>query len=123
MLFGKRKKGATFTEAAPDMDSGGTSARREKKLSGAKMGRNFLIVILLLAVGYCLMGSVYSLKESEYAVITTFGVPAVVDEPGIHIKAPVVQQLDRVPKTINGFSIGYDRETNESIDEIGRAHV
>ena len=116
MLFGKRKKGATFTEAAPDMDSGGTSARREKKLSGAKMGRNFLIVILLLAVGYCLMGSVYSLKESEYAVITTFGVPAVVDEPGIHIKAPVVQQLDRVPKTINGFSIGYDRETNESID-------
>lgn len=115
MLF-KKKKNAAFTEATRDMDPGGGNRRREKKLSGAKLGRNFLIVLILLLACYCLAGSVYSLKESEYAVVTTFGVPTVVDEPGIHIKAPVVQRLDRVPKTINGFTIGYDRETNESID-------
>lgn len=116
MRFGKRNRTADFTNAAPGMEEPGAGRRKQKNFSGARLGRNFLIILFLLLVGYALVGSVYSLKESEYAVITTFGVPSVVDEPGIHIKAPVVQRLDRVPKTINGFSIGYDRETNESVD-------
>lgn len=68
----------------------------------------FLVVILLA-------GSIYSIKENEYAVITTFGVPSVVEEPGIHLKIPFAQKLARVPKTINGFSIGSDPETGEYI--------
>lgn len=69
------------------------------------------IVILILVINI-LTGCVYSLKENEYAVVTTFGVPNIVDEPGIHIKAPVVQVLDKVPKTINGFPIGYSSDGN-----------
>lgn len=113
MLFGKKQGNNIYTEAGETEPSGGG---RKKAFSAAKMGRNMLFIILALVVLYLLGGSVYSLKENEYAVVTTFGVPTVVGEPGMHVKVPLVQQMTRVPKTINGFSIGYDKETNESID-------
>ena len=69
-------------------------------------------VVFILA-----LGSVYSLKENEYAVITTFGVPSVEDESGIHLKVPFVQKLNKVPKTINGFMVGSDMETGEFISK------
>lgn len=81
-----------------------------------KIGKGAGIVVLVLAAVYLLFGSIYSLKENEYAVITTFGVPKVVEEPGIHVKIPVIQELSKVPKTINGFPIGYDAATGESKD-------
>ena len=74
-------------------------------------------IIGLLVILYLLAGSIYSLKENEYAVITTFGVPDVVEESGIHFKIPYIQRLARVPKTINGFSIGSDEETGEYLDK------
>lgn len=92
----------------------------EGKGSQNKGGR-FLFNLIVAAVAVCVLlillsGGFYSLKENEYAVVTTFGMPSVVEEPGIHLKLPVVQKLNRVPKTINGFSIGYDSETGESRD-------
>lgn len=72
----------------------------------------FLVIIIVWLAG----SSFYSLKENEYAVITTFGVPTVVDEPGIHFMIPIIQKGHRVPKTINGFPIGFNTETDESID-------
>lgn len=77
--------------------------------------RSFLTAILVIALVSLALSSFYSLKENEYAVITTFGVPKVVNEPGIHFKIPIIQKGNRVPKTINGFPIGFDPETDESI--------
>ena len=82
---------------------------------GAKLGKGVVIAGVIIMAAYLLFGSVYSLKENEYAVLTTFGVPSVEEEPGIHVKIPYVQQLKKVPKTINGFPIGYDAETDEPI--------
>lgn len=87
---------------------------QNKKLL-ANVGKGTGIVLLVFLAVYLLFGSVYSLKENEYAVITTFGVPQVVEESGIHLKVPYVQQMRKVPKTINGFPIGYDAETDEPI--------
>ena len=81
-----------------------------------KRGVVVKVVVIGIAacfVGICLLGSFYSLKENEYAVITTFGTPSVVEEPGIHVKIPFVQELNIVPKTINGFMIGSDEVTGE----------
>ncbi|MBD5456342.1 MAG: FtsH protease activity modulator HflK [Lachnospiraceae bacterium] len=80
----------------------------------SKAGKSAVLVIIVMIAVYLLMGSIYSLKENEYAVITTFGVPGVVEEPGIHLKVPYMQQLSKVPKTINGFPIGYDSVTGET---------
>ena len=80
-----------------------------------KLGKGIAVVAGIIVVLVLLGGSFYSLKENEYAVITTFGVPKVEEEPGIHVKIPLVQELNKVPKTINGFPIGYDAETDEPI--------
>ena len=86
------------------------------KKVGAGIAKGAGIVVGVLIIIYILAGSIYSLKENEYAVITTFGVPKVVEESGIHMKMPYIQRLAKVPKTINGFSIGYDAATGESVD-------
>lgn len=83
---------------------------------GKKIAGGIGTVILILLVLVLLSGSFYSLKENEYAVITTFGVPKVVEESGMHMKVPFIQKLSKVPKTINGFTIGYDSDTGEYID-------
>lgn len=102
-MFGKKKT-----------DDGPERFREEnpmkKVVNGIGIGAVVLLVVITLA------GSVYSLKENEYAVITTFGVPKIVEESGIHLMVPFVQELNRVPKTINGLTIGYDAETGEYID-------
>ena len=82
-----------------------------------KVGKIAGIVVGVIFVLYLLVGSIYSLKENEYAVITTFGVPQIEEEPGIHVKIPFVQELNKVPKTINGFPIGYDAQTGESVSK------
>lgn len=84
---------------------------------GAKIGKGAGIVVGIFILFSLFVGSVYSLKENEYAVVTTFGVPKVVEESGIHFKIPYVQQLAKVPKTINGFAIGYDSDSGESVDK------
>lgn len=94
-------------------DPYGNSNAQVKNL-GPQMGKGAAIVITALVMVYLFAGSIYSLKENEYAVITSFGVPKVVEESGIHLKIPYVQQLSKVPKTINGFSIGYDSSSGET---------
>lgn len=107
-MFWRRKQETT--------ESGNTNAADKLKRLGKKGGTVAAAVVIVFLAANILTGCVYSLKENEYAVVTTFGVPRIVDEPGIHVKAPVVQVLDRVPKTINGFPIGYSNEDGESVD-------
>ncbi len=80
-----------------------------------KLGKGLGVFVVIVLAVILLGNSFYSLKENEYAVLTTFGVPKVEEESGIHVKIPFVQELNKVPKTINGFPIGYNAETDESI--------
>ncbi|MDO4303714.1 MAG: FtsH protease activity modulator HflK [Bacillota bacterium] len=90
--------------------------QREPRKIGPKIGKTIGIIAGVLLILYVFAGSVYSLKENEYAVVTTFGVPKVVEESGIHLKIPYIQKLDKVPKTINGFPLGYRADSDESVD-------
>lgn len=91
--------------------------KHDGKKSRAGFAKAVGIIAGTLAIIYLIAGSIYSLKENEYAVVTTFGVPKVVEESGIHLKFPYIQQIARVPKTINGFPIGYDAQTDTSVDK------
>ncbi len=101
-MFNNKKNRNVYTQ--PD-EAVKKAAGRIKKIGGG-------IIIAFVAL-YLLAGSIYSLRENEYAVITTFGVPDVVEESGIHFKIPYVQRLARVPKTINGFPIGYTENSED----------
>ena len=74
------------------------------------------LVVLALAALMILTQSMYSINEQEQAVVTTFGTPATVSQPGLHFKIPFIQQVQKVSTTINGFPIGYDMNTEASIE-------
>lgn len=71
-----------------------------------------LVAVLVLSVAF---NSFYELQEDEFAVITTFGHPTVVSDPGLKFKIPFIQHKTIVSKATKGFPIGYDMSTNEPI--------
>jgi membrane protease subunit HflK len=72
-----------------------------------------VIIIVLIVLGF---SSVYTIKEQEQAVVTTFGQAAAVKDSGLHFKIPIIQKVQKVDTTIKGFAIGYDEKTNEAIE-------
>ncbi|HNW04431.1 MAG TPA: FtsH protease activity modulator HflK [Oscillospiraceae bacterium] len=79
--------------------------------------RSFLgLVAALLALSIA-FGSFYQLQEDEYAVISTFGKPSVVSTPGLKFKLPFIQQKTIVSKATKGFSIGYNLNTDETVED------
>ena len=82
-----------------------------------KVKRTVLIVLAVLLIGSFISGGVYQLEEDEYAVITTFGKPSVVSTSGLKFKIPLIQQKQIVSKTVKGFTMGYDKATNQTIED------
>ena len=74
-----------------------------------------LLAVLLAAV--VISGGVYQLEEDEYAVITTFGKPSIVETPGLKFKLPFVQHRTIVSKATKGFAIGYDRKSGQTVED------
>ena len=70
------------------------------------------IAIIALII---LFGSWYTLDEDEYGVVKTFGQISVIEEPGLKLKVPLVQNVRKVNKASKQFSIGYDIKSNQSI--------
>ena len=67
----------------------------------------WIIAILLLAAVLAL-NSFYTIEEQENAVVTTLGLPHLVDKAGPHFKIPFIQQVRIVETVIYGVSIGYE---------------
>lgn len=87
--------------------------RRMKKLAGIG-GAAVVIAVLALVL---LSGSFYEIGEQEQAVLVTLGRPKAVTETGLHFKLPLIQSVQKVNTTIQGFPVGYDLESNENVDE------
>lgn len=88
------------------MDGGQTPSSKKtgKKIAGIAAA---VIVVLIL-----LFNSTYEIKEQEQAVLITLGRASAVTEPGLHFKIPFIQQVRKVNTTIQGFSIGYNTDSN-----------
>ncbi|MEI3593520.1 MAG: SPFH domain-containing protein [Lachnospiraceae bacterium] len=57
----------------------------------------------------------YQIREQEQAVLITLGQAKAVTDPGIpDFKIPFIQQVRKVNTTIQGFSLGYDVDSNSS---------
>lgn len=91
---------------------------KEKMKKAAKKARQTVLGVLgLLAALVLGFGSFYNIEEQEQAVLTTFGVASAVAEPGLHFKIPLIQRVQKVNTTIQGFALGYDQADNESREE------
>ena len=89
----------------------------KKKPGKPKLLRLLWIIPVLLVVFILAMDSFYTLKEDQYAVITTFGKPATVSASGLQPKLPLVQKVTKVSKSIQGFPLGYRQGSNEDFDD------
>ena len=74
------------------------------------MKRTVLVAGLLLAA-VLLLSSVYTLSETEQALLTQFGRPVggVVKDPGLHLKVPFIQEVHRFDRRW----LEYDGDPNE----------
>lgn len=90
-----------------------SSGKKEKKKYGATVG--IVVVVLLLAI--ISYESVYSIREQEQGVVTTFGKAGSVVTSGLHFKIPFIQKVTRVNTTIQGFPIGYSGGSDNSVSE------
>lgn len=88
--------------------------KEKRKMPKLKHVGVILFVILAILL---LSSSPYTVNEQEQAVLTTFGVAKSVTDSGLHFRIPFVQKIQKVNTTINGFAIGYDQETNQTIEE------
>ena len=82
---------------------------------GEKIKKIIIILVIIIAAAIIGTGSTYQIREQEQVVLTTLGKARAVTEPGLHFKIPLIQQVQKVNTTIQGFSIGYDINTNETI--------
>jgi len=78
------------------------------------------LIIGLLAIAVILLfafDSFYTIKEEEQAVVITVGKAHPVNTAGLHFKLPLIQKVKKVNTTIQGFSIGYDVNTGQTIEK------
>ncbi len=90
---------------------GGAAGGSKKKSGGGKIAGIVIAVIVILLL---ISNSAYEIKEKEQAVLITLGQAQAVTDPGLHFKIPFIQQVKKVNTTIQGFTIGYNSDTNES---------
>ena len=93
------------------------SQRNQGKVNMAKIKKIIIGVTVGIFAGITVSQSMYSLQEDEYAVVQTFGYAQVVETPGIKFKIPYIQNVNKVSKASKQFAVGYNLETDESIDK------
>ncbi len=86
-------------------------------LNPKKIGKIALIIVLVLFLILCGFNATYQVKEQEEAVLLTFGNATTVSDSGLHFKIPFIQSVRKVDTTIQGFALGYDLETGETVEE------
>lgn len=67
----------------------------------------FIAIFVLMVVSIVVSESIYTVKDTQTAVITTFGDAQINPNKGLQFKVPFFQELDLVNTTVQGFTIGY----------------
>lgn len=94
-----------------------SSGQHMKKSTNQKIGKTFTIAIIALFLAVTVFESMYSIREQEQGVVTTFGKAGSVVTSGLHFKIPYIQQVTKVNTTILGFPIGYSNGDAEVSSE------
>ena len=119
----QNSSGASGPDAQNSSGQGGANGQGRP---GGKGGRgsisNSLTAALLAAVTVLLLfniltGAVYTLSETESAVVTTLGQATVNNNKGLQFKIPFIQKVTKINTTIQSFEVGY-REEGDSYRNV-----
>lgn len=95
----------------------GKNRQKNLNIPTGKGMRVVKILCLAILLAVLVSGSYYSIQEEEQAVVCTFGSPKAVTTPGLHFKIPFIQTVTKVNTTIQGFSIGYQTDAGEDVED------
>ena len=76
------------------------------------------LVVIVIVLAVLVVESMYTLRETETAVVTTFGVAQINDGKGLQFKIPFFQEVTKVDTTIKGFSLGYIQNTDGTMTDV-----
>ena len=85
------------------------------KKSGKVLSTIITVFAVTLLLGIAASG-IYTVSESEQAVVLTFGKTTGISGPGLHFKIPVIQRAYKVDTTIKGFDVGYTTANSSNGD-------
>ncbi|MBQ6927648.1 MAG: FtsH protease activity modulator HflK [Oscillospiraceae bacterium] len=102
----------------PDGSYSSGPAKKPRQMPQLRLpGKAAVLVLIAVLLVLMVLDAFYTLKEDQYAVITTFGKPTMVSSSGLKFKLPFIQQVTKVSKTIQGFPLGYRIGSSQSVDE------
>ncbi len=84
----------------------------------ALFGKIITTIVLVFLAIITIFSSVYTIKDTETAVVTTFGKAEVNNNKGIQWKIPFVQKVSKVSTTTYGFTIGYVENEDGSESDV-----
>ena len=95
---------------------------KKREFNASKLGKNILLVVLIVFILSVVMGSFYNVSEQEQAVVTQFGKVVQTNSAGLYFKIPFIQKVHKVDMTTHGIGIGYAIDGNGqniTIDDEG----
>ena len=123
---GPNRQNSSGASGPDGQNSSGQGGANGQGRPGGKGGRgsisNSLTAALLAAVTVFLLfniltGAVYTLSETESAVVTTLGQATVNNNKGLQFKIPFIQKVTKINTTIQSFEVGY-REEGDSYRNV-----
>ena len=108
---------ASATEKAGKAVKGRLRLKKAKSIGSDFSFRSVLKNALYVFAFILLMGSFYTLKDDQYAVVSTLGNPHTVEGRGLKFKLPLIQKVTKVSRAIQGFPLGYRTNSDEYYED------
>ena len=113
--YGRGSTGGPNSSGGPNSQSGSNSPNGQGQSGGKGNITNGLTAALVAVVTVFILfnimtGSVYTLTETESAVVTTLGQATVNNNKGLQFKIPIIQKVTKINTTIQSFEVGYREE-------------
>lgn len=116
-MFQFRFNNKNYRDVEPGSPGNADNQGRRKNL-GKRMKRTVLVAAGLIIAFLFINSCWFTIQEEQQAVVSTFGKPKAVTEPGLHFKIPLIQSVTKVNTTIQGLAVGYDDEENYNDDAM-----
>ena len=122
---GPNRQNSSGASGPDGQNSSGQGGANGQGRTGGKGGGNItnsltaalVVAVTVFLVFNILTGAVYTLSETESAVVTTLGQATVNNNKGLQFKIPFIQKVTKINTTIQSFEVGY-REEGDSYRNV-----